>query len=457
MYATTFNGDLSGNASTATSAVSASKDAKGNVIDTYYCTLSTAQTLTGTKTISNGKYYASLSFKPSNGSQRLGNIYVFGGDSKSTNIENSYFAFRSYSYSANSTTVSDNYDQYNLPATTAGKTTNSSYSILTSKNAVTVAQGGTGAANAADARTNLGVPSTTGSGASGTWAINISGNASTATSATSATTATGLTSSIAFTPAESALTPDDVYTLIGSGGKIKRGTWSYAGNGHIAKGTTTASQCPFGAIDLAGTAVIQAGNGGTQYTQLYITPPTASATDAIKGEMIYYINNGSGYSPTWYRVLTDKNYDSYVVKLDGSNVTSGKTWGISINGNAATATTAVKASQDGNGNVIHSTYLKLDGGTMNDEKSIGFQITRKKNGGGGWAYDPIWVKGNDGNIFAKIGVYGNANAMSYMYIGAGEYNDTTNFRIASSGAITIMGKATLEYVASTESLDFKFA
>jgi hypothetical protein len=44
-----------------------------------------------------------------------------------------------------------------------------------------VANGGTGASDTASARTNLDVPSRAGSGASGTWAINISGNAATAT------------------------------------------------------------------------------------------------------------------------------------------------------------------------------------------------------------------------------------------------------------------------------------
>lgn len=60
-------------------------------------------------------------------------------------------------------------------------------------NAVPVANGGTGASTAAAARTNLVVPKTDGTDATGTWGINISGNAATATSATSA----GSTSSFA--------------------------------------------------------------------------------------------------------------------------------------------------------------------------------------------------------------------------------------------------------------------
>ena len=56
-----------------------------------------------------------------------------------------------------------------------------------------VADGGTGASTAANARTNLSVPSLTGTGATGTWGIDISGNAATATTATNATNATNAT------------------------------------------------------------------------------------------------------------------------------------------------------------------------------------------------------------------------------------------------------------------------
>ena len=51
-----------------------------------------------------------------------------------------------------------------------------------------VDSGGTGAATATDARTNLNVPTRTGTDASGTWGISITGNAATATNATNATT-----------------------------------------------------------------------------------------------------------------------------------------------------------------------------------------------------------------------------------------------------------------------------
>lgn len=76
----------------------------------------------------------------------------------------------------------------------------------------------------------------------------------------------------------------------------------------------------------------------------------------------------AGVYGSWKTVLSSNNYTDYVPQKDGTGASG--TWGISITGNAATATkatsadSATKATQDGNGNVISSTYLPLTGGSM---------------------------------------------------------------------------------------------
>lgn len=84
IYATTFNGDLNGNASSATtatnadhaisadsattanSATTATQDGNGNTISSYYCTLSTEQIISGIKKFSGGNLYA-LGYEDSKG------------------------------------------------------------------------------------------------------------------------------------------------------------------------------------------------------------------------------------------------------------------------------------------------------------------------------------------------------------------------------------------------------
>lgn len=84
-----------------------------------------------------------------------------------------------------------------------------------------------------------------------------------------------------------------------------------------------------------------------------------------------YVRGMTGQANTygdWKTLLDSTNYTSYTVKKDGTGASG--TWRISITGNAATATkatsadSATKATQDGNGNTITSTYLPLTGGSV---------------------------------------------------------------------------------------------
>lgn len=130
----------------------------------------------------------------------------------------------------------------------------------------------------------------------------------------------------------------------------------------------------------------------------------------------------SGYGIT--DALTTSNYNSYSPKLDGTGATG--TWGINISGNAASST---KATQDGNGNVIASTYLPLSGGTMTGnlkKRKTGQNfITFEDSVGNTYGYlgfngvnTPIYIP-SEANIIYTLLHSGNYNSYSPKLDGTG--------------------------------------
>jgi len=115
-------------------------------------------TIEGAPIIANSNYYGSIWFNPTiAGGERIACLYAYASDANSSVINTSQVKLRQYSYTTNSTTALTHYDEFKFPETAADKTKSNSYNILTTKSAVTVEQGGTGATKAADALTNLGI------------------------------------------------------------------------------------------------------------------------------------------------------------------------------------------------------------------------------------------------------------------------------------------------------------
>lgn len=131
-----------------------------------------------------------------------------------------------------------------------------------------VTSGGTGANNAATARTNLSVPATDGTGATGTWGINVTGNAASATNIAGGTanqisyqTGAGATSFIS--------APTTASTFLQWNGSAF--TWAAAGGG--GGGTVTS-------VGISGTNISVSGSPITTSGTISISIPQAVGTSS---------------------------------------------------------------------------------------------------------------------------------------------------------------------------------
>jgi hypothetical protein len=180
-------------------------------------------------------------------------------------------------------------------------------------------------------------PSLTGSGASGTWGINITGNAATSTNADTVDNlhATNLVRNFGLVQvnpngSNATLTTAQFITWLTNLGafnftaSVMKCTWDYAGNNDI-------SDTGFGQLELAGCVIEVFGDTAT-----YIIRITSPSTGTGAGGVHEYINHGAGYSPGWRRPLNTNNYTTYSPTLTGTGASG--TWNISISGNSATAT-----------------------------------------------------------------------------------------------------------------------
>lgn len=186
----------------------------------------------------------------------------------------------------------------------------------------------------------------------------------------------------------------------------ERGSWAYANNGYVS--TDTGVNIP-----LAGTAIFQWGASDTNKTQLYITPYNNSkVSNPAVNEMLFYTSNGGGYTSAWTRVLTHRNYTNYTVTKTGGGASG--TWGISITGNAATATTAQylasNSRMDYGWNGLN--YFNING-------TAGTAVKANNTPTTAWWHILRFNHANSSGYYTDLAVPFNANSLYYKRVAAG--------------------------------------
>lgn len=186
----------------------------------------------------------------------------------------------------------------------------------------------------------------------------------------------------------------------------ERGSWVYANNGYIT--TDTGVNIP-----LAGTAIFQWGASDTSKTQLFITPHNNSGvSNPAANEMLFYTSNGSRFTSAWTRVLTHRNYTIYTVTKTGGGASG--TWGISITGNAATATTAQylasNSRMDYGWNGLN--YFNING-------TAGTAVKANNTPTTAWWHILRFNHANSHGYYTDLAVPFNANSLYYKRVAAG--------------------------------------
>lgn len=204
-------------------------------------------------------------------------------------------------------------------------------------------------------------PTKTGGGASGTWGISISGNAASATKATSATTAAACSGNSA--TATKLATPRAI-SLTGNAS----GSANFDGSGNVSINTTVNESkhaAAATALDIyayrPADANIQKGDG---LVRRFLATSEMSKNKPPEGDghiLSFAWDNNGGYDAQlfvgsktgrinvrgqdagkwsdWLTVLDSANFNSYAPTKTGGGASG--TWGISITGNASTATKIV--------------------------------------------------------------------------------------------------------------------
>jgi hypothetical protein len=241
-----------------------------------------------------------------------------------------------------------------------------------------------------------------GTGASGTWGINITGNADTVDGYHATNAASGL-----------AYYASNGYLNVPSWIKVDTGIFSSTNNAHFRPNTGS-----YGSWEIIGT---KGGWSGIYFndsanTLMMNASESGHYNQSVGWQFrwssgIFYISTGGSGGGTEYTALHAGNYNSYSPTLTGGGASG--TWGINVTGNAATATAAAGA-----------TFLTQPNATWGARMQLG------GNGAGSGVANIAVLQATDGNIHMDNGV-GKSTYLNYyhngiIYLNGGTYYISAN-------------------------------
>jgi hypothetical protein len=291
-----------------------------------------------------------------------------------------------------------------------------------------IANGGTNATSAADARTNLDVPTRTGGNASGTWGISVTGNAATATTATNQ-----------------------------SGGTVNATTGTFS-NQLVINYNIAAPANYYNALQqeiraTSGTAGIGLHRAGFSHCGIY-----HDASDTLKFNM----NSGTvTLNASIGTVIGSGNYNSYAPTLTGGGASG--TWGISVTGSAASLNSSNSIARTGSSGNLNTDFNNTPAGTgryQGDDAGLAnspgntwwiYENKRHSNSSNSWGTQVAWGWEDNANRLATRNVQAGSFGAWVYYLNSSNYTSYAP-SLTGSGASGTWGISISGNSANTSSI-----